>query len=36
MAGLGSLPELFNWMTDQPNLQPDITVASVFGQRYAH
>ena len=30
-----SLPELFDWMTNQPNLQPDITVASVFGHRYA-
>ena len=29
-----SLPELFNWMTNQPNLHLDITVASVFGQRY--
>ena len=29
------LPELFDWTTNQPNLQPDITVASVFGQRYA-
>ena len=30
-----SLPEPFNWMTNQPDLQPDITLASVFGQRYA-
>ena len=30
-----SLPELFDWTNDQPNLQPDVTVASVFEQRYA-
>ena len=30
-----SLPELFNWTSDQPDPQLDITVASVFGQRYA-
>ena len=31
-----SLPELFDWMIKQPNLQPVITVASIFGQRYTH
>ena len=30
-----SLPEPFNWMSDQCNPQPDVTVASVFKQRYA-
>ena len=30
-----SLPELFDWMTNQPDPQQDITVASVFMQRYA-
>ena len=30
-----SLPEPFNWMTNQPDQQPDITVAIVFGQRHA-
>ena len=30
-----SLPEPFNWITNQPDPQPDITVATVFGQRYA-
>ena len=30
-----SLPKPFNWMTNQPNPQLDITVATVFGQRYA-
>ena len=30
-----SLPKPFNWTTNQPNLQPDVTVASIFGQRYA-
>ena len=30
-----SLPEPFDWMTDQPDLQLDVTVASVFRQRYA-
>ena len=30
-----SLTKLFNWMTNQPDPQPDITVATVFGQRYA-
>ena len=29
-----SLPEPFNWMTNQPDPQPDIKVASVFGHRY--
>ena len=29
------LPEPFDWITNQPNPQPDVTVASVFGQRYA-
>ena len=29
-----SLPELFNWITNQPNPQPDITVATVFWQRH--
>ena len=29
------LPKLFDWTTNQPNPQPDITVASVFGHRYA-
>ena len=29
-----SLPELFNWMTNQPEPQPDVTIATVFGQRY--
>ena len=29
------LPELFNWKNDQPNLQPDVKVASIFGHRYA-
>ena len=29
-----SLPELFNWTTNQPNPQPYITVAAVFRQRY--
>ena len=28
------LPKLFDWTTNQPDPQPDITVASVFGQRY--
>ena len=28
------LLKLSNWMTNQPDLQPDITVATVFGQRY--
>ena len=30
-----SLPELFDWTTNQPDPQPDITAATVFGQRYA-
>ena len=30
-----SLPKLFDWMTNQPNPQPDVTVASVSRQRYA-
>ena len=30
-----SMPEPFNWMTNQPNLQLDITAATIFGQRYA-
>ena len=30
-----SLPKPFNWKTNQPDPQPDITVATVFGQRYA-
>ena len=30
-----SLPELFGWTTNQPDLQKDITIATVFGQRYA-
>ena len=29
------LPELFNWKNDQPDPQPDITVASIFRHRYA-
>ena len=29
------LPELFNWMTNQPDPQLDITAAAVFEQRYA-
>ena len=29
------LPKPYNWMTNQPDPQPDVTVASVFGQRYA-
>ena len=29
------LPKPFDWMNNQPNLQPDITVATIFGQRYA-
>ena len=33
--GWASLPEPFNWMTYQPDPQPDVTVASAFGQRYA-
>ena len=28
-----SLPELFDWTTNQPDPWPDITVATVFGQR---
>ena len=30
-----SLPELFYWMTNQPNPQLNITIATVFAQRYA-
>ena len=30
-----SLPEPFNWMTNQPNQQLDVTVATVFRQMYA-
>ena len=30
-----SLLELFDWITNQPGPQLDITVATVFGQRYA-
>ena len=30
-----SLPEPFNWMANQPDPQPDVTVASVLGHRYA-
>ena len=29
------LPELFNWKNDQPDLHLDVTVASLFGHRYA-
>ena len=29
------LPKPFNWKNDQPNPQLDITVASIFGHRYA-
>ena len=29
------LPEPFNWMTNQPNPQLDVTVVTVFRQRYA-
>ena len=29
------LPKPFNWKNNQPDPQPDITVASVFGHRYA-
>ena len=28
------LPEPFDWTNDQPDPQPDVTVASVFRQRY--
>ena len=34
MARLGKLARAFNWMTNQPNLQLNITVATVFRQRY--
>ena len=30
-----SLPKPFNWKTNQSDLQLDIMVAAVFGQRYA-
>ena len=30
-----SLSEQFGWENNQPNLQLDITIAAVFGQRYA-
>ena len=30
-----SLPESFDWMTSQPDPQSDVTVAVIFGQRYA-
>ena len=29
------MPEPFYWKNDQPDPQPDITVASVFRHRYA-
>ena len=29
------LPEPFDWKNVQPNPQPDVTVASIFGHRYA-
>ena len=29
------LPEPFDWKNDQPNLQLDVSVASIFGHRYA-
>ena len=29
------LPEPFNWKNNQPDSQPDVTVASIFGHRYA-
>ena len=29
------LPEPFDWKNDQPNPQPDVTVASIFWHRYA-
>ena len=29
------LPEPFDWKNDQPDPQPDISVASIFGHRYA-
>ena len=29
------LPKPFNWKNDQPDLQPDVTVASIFRHRYA-
>ena len=30
-----SLPKPFNWMANQPDPQLDVTVATVFGPRYA-
>ena len=34
MAVLGELAMLFDWKTSQFDLQPDITIAAVFMQRY--
>ena len=33
-AGLGRPAKPFDWKNDQPDPQPDITVASIFGHRY--
>ena len=30
-----SMPKPFDWMTNQPNRQLDITIAAIFRQRYA-
>ena len=30
-----SLPKPFDWMTNQPNPPLDITIATVFSQKYA-
>ena len=30
-----SLPELFDWKTNQPDPQLDISIAAIFRQRYA-
>ena len=29
------LPKLFDWKNNQPNPQPDVTVALLFRHRYA-